>query len=244
MLEKIVINARRFLLGISLLTAVSCGKDTIVNIPNDDGNRDTRHIGSIKGVVAVPNVREGNIVWEGLSGANVWLINTNFSDKTTFGGWYSIDSIPDNNYAVTAVNSQYFPDTMGAVVEKQQKVTADTLRLLPKYNSGRILRGTVYDGNGYPFRNQEIIVSNLSCCFEGDKCDYLKDYGKKLTTFITNNQGGYALQNLGIFNGGDVFFQTPNGKILRINSPNGDCVEPTINVTDEPINTLDLYTPN
>ncbi|MBU0958466.1 MAG: hypothetical protein KKB31_00835 [Nanoarchaeota archaeon] len=229
---------------------VSCGGDTIVNSPNDDGNTDTRHIGSVKGVVAEPRAKNGEVVWEGISRADVQISENNgysfFAfDKTTYGGWYSIDSLQDNNYTIVAFTPfAHFPDTVGVVVEKQEKVTADTLRLLPKYSGNRILHGTVYDGDGNPARNEEFSIWS-GMYFEGrDPCSAEPLQKGRITTFETNNQGRYALQDLRDIYWGRSFFEDSEGTRLRIQDREGDCAILPQEITDEPINTLDLFIPN
>ncbi|MBI3622902.1 hypothetical protein HY212_02365 [Candidatus Pacearchaeota archaeon] len=228
------------LLAAATLSLAGCNKNT-VNVP-DDIIIDTKHIGSIEGGVYTPYAENSHVVWKGVKGAEVEILKTNFRTTTLIGGKYSIDSLPDAAYEVKASLGAHNPDTVSVVVEKQDKTTADSLKLTPVRRDEWILYGTILNADGNPARNQEIDIFQSNLSLFDNRCDHLKDYpGSRVATFRTNPQGEYAIQDLMnmLYT---VYFQTKAGK--RLNFNNGTtCIENGNSGLNQPINERNLYIP-
>ena len=251
MLENLFHNTGRFgrglLAGAMILASSymgSCSTEVKVTNP-DEIIIDTKHEGSVAGVVAKPYAENGRVVWKGVSGANVRIPRTSFEDRTTYGGWYSIDNLQDDNYAVIASLSGHNSDTVPALVEKQNKAIADTLKLTSRNSSDHILHGKVFYPNGSPAGNQEFQIweTNVSS-LGGDRCSYIPTYpGNLVQTVRTTSDGNYAVQGMDdlVYT---IYFKTSEGKRLSVRNTGKTCIENSGFELNKPINRRDLSIPN
>jgi hypothetical protein len=202
----------------------NCQKNNVsVNTPD---TIDTKHIGSVKGIVTIPSVRDNKIVWNGVKGAKVRIIGTSLQNTTTIGGVYSIDSIADGNYEIEASLSRYNQDTVSTVIEKQEKVVADTLKITPVYDPEKIVYGKIFNANGSPAGNQTFGINQINVTGSDNDCGLIEAKtisGTKVRTFITSTDGSYAIQNLtGIYN--TIYFTTDQGELLRFIETQSTCL--------------------
>lgn len=118
--------------------------------------------GMIQGKVTVPDVEDNIVIRNGIKGADVSVLNTDFSTVTTENGIYAIDGIPEGRYTVEADVSalEYFgfydAGTQAVIVNKQKVSTVPDIELSLGFLKIIVYGKIYYKDKITPYSNKRI----------------------------------------------------------------------------------------
>ncbi len=168
---------------ICLIGLLSC-EPSNENI-NIDGNinvtTNTAQNGMIQGKVLVPTIENNQLVYKGIKGATVEVLNTNFSITTAENGIFAIDGIPTGSYSVQAKwkDGWIFQSASQSVIVVRQSVSTVPDIELKVGKRKLIIYGKVYYPDKVtPFSNKLIKIRNV--------------YNNEITSTTTSMNGQYG----------------------------------------------------